>query len=53
MELDDSVFLRHVVDASERILKYLEGVNQAQFEVRSISFRGMKYGDVYAFMLCL
>ena len=32
MERDDSVFLHHVIDASERIFKYLEGVNPAQFE---------------------
>ena len=36
MERDDSVFLRHVVDASERIFKYLEGVNQAQFEANHL-----------------
>ena len=32
MERDDSVYLHHVVDASARILEYLEGVNRIQFE---------------------
>jgi len=32
MERDDSVFLRHVIDASECIFEYLEGVGRTQFE---------------------
>ena len=32
MERDDSVYLRHVIDASERIAEYLDGVNLVQFE---------------------
>ena len=36
MERDDSVFLHHVIDASERIFKYLEGVNPAQFETNHL-----------------
>ena len=32
MERDDSVYLRHVIDASERISEYLEGVSNAQFD---------------------
>ncbi len=32
MERDDSVYLRHVLDASGRILEYLERVDRVQFE---------------------
>ncbi len=32
MERDDSVYLRHVIDASERIAEYLDGVDLVQFE---------------------
>jgi uncharacterized protein with HEPN domain len=32
MERDDSVYLHHVIDASERISEYLEGVSSVQFE---------------------
>ena len=32
MERDDSVYLQHVIDASERIAEYLDGVNLVQFE---------------------
>ncbi len=33
MERDNSFYLRHVIDASGRILEYLEGVNRTQFEM--------------------
>jgi uncharacterized protein with HEPN domain len=36
MERDDSVFLRHVIDASERIFEYLKGVNRTQFETNRL-----------------
>ena len=36
MERDDSVYLRHVVDASERISQYLEGVSRIQFETNNL-----------------
>ena len=32
MERDDSVYLHHVINASERIPEYLEGVNRVRFE---------------------
>lgn len=32
MERDDSVYLRHVLDACRRIQEYLEGVDRVQFE---------------------
>jgi uncharacterized protein with HEPN domain len=32
MARDDSVYLYHVIDASERISEYLEGVNRVQFQ---------------------
>ena len=32
MERDESVYLRHVIDASERISEYLKGVTRTRFE---------------------
>lgn len=36
MEKDDSVYLRHALDASGRILEFLEGVSQVQFEANHL-----------------
>ncbi len=36
MKRDDSVFLHHVIDASERIFEYLEGVSRTQFEANHL-----------------
>ena len=36
MERDDSVYLHHVIDASERISEYLEGVSRVRFETNHL-----------------
>ena len=36
MERDDSVYLHHVIDASERISEYLEGVIRVRFETNHL-----------------
>ena len=36
MERDDSVYLRHVIDACGRISEYLEGINRIQFETNHL-----------------
>jgi uncharacterized protein with HEPN domain len=36
MERDNTVYLRHVIDASERISEYLEGVNRFRFETNHL-----------------
>jgi len=36
MERDDTVYLRHVIDASERISEYLKGVTKLRFETNHL-----------------